>query len=64
MSVRLHHPESGGQFDAAESAVPQWRRAGWVPAAELAAEQARNPAAGTPASTTQAAGTAEEPNEE
>jgi hypothetical protein len=29
VSVRLFHPGTGGEFDAAESAVVHWLRSGW-----------------------------------
>jgi hypothetical protein len=46
MSVRLYHPETGGEFTAPDSAVPQWARSGWVPLAEWKAARARDQAAG------------------
>lgn len=44
MNVRLYHPVSGGEFDAAERAVEQWQRSGWVRLADWQAAQAQQTA--------------------
>jgi hypothetical protein len=65
MSTRLYHPESGGEFTAPDSAVPQWLRSGWVPLADWKAQQARELAAsnGSPTPTTAGRSAGAEPKE-
>lgn len=43
MSVRLIHPQTLGEFDAADASVPHWLRSGWVPLAEFMAGPGAGP---------------------
>lgn len=51
--THLRHPVTGGEFDAPDSAVPQFQRAGWVVIGS------HDPAVTAPATSTTKAGTAE-----
>ena len=37
--VRLRHPKTGGEFNAAESSLDQHKKAGWVPAEDSTEEE-------------------------
>ena len=62
MTVRLYHPDTGGEFDARESAVPYYAGSGWRVKADWAAEQAARdtPAVTAPVTTSKTAGKAAE----
>jgi hypothetical protein len=56
--TRLVHPETGGEFNAPESAVPIWQRSGWVTADQAQAQAGQ--AAGKSAAGNTATNTSQE----